>query len=416
MKHIKTFVSFVLLLLLSAAAVFADAPYKIDIHGYLSQGFLFSNKNNYLAKTSKGSFHFNELGINFSTDINDKLRVGIQLAARDLGDLGNNKVMVDWVYADYHMRDWLGFRVGLIKMPIGIYNKTRDLDMLRPSILLPQSIYSETYRDTSKALKGVGVYGTLSLDSMGDISYELLFGSMNIDTNSSIIKAAEARGDNKVEKYDVDTIYGGAIIWETPLEGLRVGVSHESITMDIYGTLTKDMTVPVSFPPFILTIAPKGAAVHSELLKLKETIYSLEFTHYNLIFAAEYFRFVQHYLFHIIGAPSQPIDMDVESFYGSLSYRFSDFFQTGLYYSVFYRDRNDRDGSESVFGPDFRGFQKDLCLSLRFDLNTQWVFKVEGHLIDGVGLCFNQDNLNEDGVPEYDRHWGLLAAKMTFMF
>ena len=59
----------------------------VDIHGFISQGFIMSDTYNYLTHNSKeGSFDYNEVGINFSKEMTDKLRLGIQLFARDLGD------------------------------------------------------------------------------------------------------------------------------------------------------------------------------------------------------------------------------------------------------------------------------------------------------------------------------------------
>ena len=131
------FLVFLLYIFLPANG-FAEEQFKIDIHDFLSQGFLYSNRNNYLADTETGTFQFNELGINFAADLTDRLRLGIQLAARDLGDMDNDKVVIDWAYADYRWRDWLGIRVGKMRLPLGFYNKTRDLDMLRTFIFLPQ--------------------------------------------------------------------------------------------------------------------------------------------------------------------------------------------------------------------------------------------------------------------------------------
>lgn len=67
----------------------------IDIHGFISQGFLRSSEYNYLANSSKdGSFQYNEMGINFSKELNDKLRIGLQFFPRDVGDAANNKITV----------------------------------------------------------------------------------------------------------------------------------------------------------------------------------------------------------------------------------------------------------------------------------------------------------------------------------
>jgi hypothetical protein len=389
---------------------------EIDIHGYISQGFMYSNRNNYLADTKNGTFQFNELGINFATDVTDKLRLGIQLAARDLGDLGNDRVMIDWAYADYRWRDWLGFRVGRIKLPIGLYNKTRDIDIVRTFILLPQGIYSESFRDILASMKGIDAYGEVPLRALGDISYQVLFGTISIPKDGSTTKIAEGRGRVKVEKYEPDKMFLWAMIWETPLKGLRIGASQENTGMKSFATLTKDLTVPVPFPPYTITIAEQGTTVITDTPNFLQTVYSLEYTWRDLILSAEYGLIDQKNITRITGLEPREWTYKFETFYGSASYRFNQQFEAGLYYSVFYRDRNDRDGSKTPYNPTFIAFQKDACLTFRFDPNNHWTFKLEGHLMDGTGLCLTSDNINENGILELDRKWYLLAAKMTFIF
>ena len=111
----------------------------VDIHGFISQGFLQTDKNNYLAKPENGSFQFNEMGINFTTYVADDLKMGCQFFARDLGPVGNDDVTINWAFAEYTYRNWLGLRAGLIKMVFGFHNDTRDFDSLRTSIFLPSS-------------------------------------------------------------------------------------------------------------------------------------------------------------------------------------------------------------------------------------------------------------------------------------
>jgi hypothetical protein len=386
------------------------------IHGYISQGFLYSNHNNFLAETKKGTFQFNELGINFSTEPGDKLRIGLQLAARDLGDLGNDKVNIDWAYADYHWRDWLGIRVGKIKIPMGFYNKTRDIDMLRTPILLPQSIYSETDRDTANAVKGIGLYGNFSLHALGDISYEIQLGTMELDKISSTAKHTEISGLLKVDKFNPGTSYIGAVTWETPLPGLRLGATGEYIPLKTSSVLARDITVPVPSPPYTLIIAPKGTPVTADTPDTIKIVYSLEYIHGDLTVAAEYGRLDNETTTRIPGLEPMIRKVNTEIFYGSVCYRWNDWLETEVYYSIYYKDRNDRSGTQTPYTPPFSAFQKDTCLSLRFDLNDHWTFKMEGHLMDGTGFCFPQDNRNPDGVLEFEKNWYLLAAKMTFFF
>src|SRR5258708_25047312 len=84
-----------------------DLP-DLQLHGFISQGYLLSSANNYLAKTSSGSFEFSEVGLNFTLPATDRLRLGLQLFTRQLGPLGDYKTVLDWYSLGYHWRHWLG--------------------------------------------------------------------------------------------------------------------------------------------------------------------------------------------------------------------------------------------------------------------------------------------------------------------
>jgi hypothetical protein len=414
-KYMRLFLVFLIYICLPVNGS-AEEQVKVDIHGYLSQGFMYSNRNNFLADTEKGTFQFNELGINFAADLTDRLRLGIQLAARDLGDIGNDQVMIDWAYADYRWQDWLGIRAGRIKVPVGLYNTTRDIDLLRTFILLPQGIYNESFRDLLTSMKGISAYGEVPINALGNISYQVLFGTININKDGTTTKIAESRSGAKVQKYEPGKLLSWAIIWEPPLQGLRIGVSQESTGMKSFSTLTKDMTIPVPFPPYTITIAEQGTTVITDTPDYLKTVYSFEYTWKDLILAAEYDLENHKNIIQVTGLEPMELDYKFESFYGSACYRFNKWFEAGAYYSVYYRDRDDRDGTKTPYDPTFSAFQKDACLTFRFDMNDHWVFKLEGHLMDGTGLCLTVDNLNENGALQLDRRWFLLAAKMTFSF
>ena len=102
-----------------------------------------------------------------------------------------------------------------------------------------------------------------------------------------------------------------------------------------------------------------------------------------------------------------------ESYAISTSYRLTDWFERGAYYSIYYRDKDDKDGYsyEARGMPDHRAWQKEFTLSTRFHINEYCLFKLEGHLIDGTALVLSQDN--PDGL---DKNWFLFAAKVTFNF
>ena len=63
-----------------------DSALTPETHGFVSQGFIKTTANNYLAESKRGSFEFTEVGINFTSQLNERLLLGVQLFARQLGN------------------------------------------------------------------------------------------------------------------------------------------------------------------------------------------------------------------------------------------------------------------------------------------------------------------------------------------
>nr|CBX29531.1 hypothetical protein N47_J05120 [uncultured Desulfobacterium sp.] len=82
-------------------------------------------------------------------------------------------------------------------------------------------------------------------------------------------------------------------------------------------------------------------------------------------------------------------------------------------YSISYPDKDDKDGDRyKVLGqPDHHAWQKDLALSARFDINSNWIFKIEGHKVDGTS-----DVLAVNNADRSEGDWYHGAAKLTFSF
>jgi hypothetical protein len=360
----------------------------VDIHGFISQGFLKSDKYNYLANDSeKGSFQFNEIGINFGKQVTDKLRIGVQFFARDLGDAANNKITLDWAYGDYRLTDRFGIRAGKIKVPFGLYNETRDMDMLRACIILPQSVYPDLIRDSIIALNGAGVYGAIQMQKAGSLEYQAMTGVMNIDKDSGFGKFIQSFSGGLItlnDDFNTDAGYAGSLRWNTPLTGLALKVSALKTSFDVPATI---------------------ATVQMDALA---TIYSLEYVWKDLTLSAEYY--VNDTDTSVFGMTTSA---KAENYYLMGSYRFSKWLEIGAYYSVNYSDKDDKDGDRyTALGlPDYLAWQKDSALFVRFDINDHFLVKLEGHYVDGAA-----DALAVDNPTRGDKNWYYFAAKATFSF
>lgn len=381
----------------------------VEIHGFISQGYLKSDENDFIAETKEGTFEFNELAINFSSDLTDKLGLGIQFFSHDFGDIGKNDVIIDWALGDYRWKDWLGLRIGKIKVPIGFYNETRDIDSLRTAILLPQSVYPEQYRENILALQGVGIYGDILMGAAGNISYQLQYGTSDVDSDSGVSRVIEVQGPFEVDDIDTDDAWVAALKWETPLNGLKLGASMVGTTIDIHYHTTYDMPIgfnPMTFEPIVM---PAGTPMAYEVSRYRWNTYSLEYIWENLTLSAEYATTEMRGKIDTPMGLFSEMETDSEGYYASAAFRFTEWFELGGYYSVYYPNRDDKDGDEVQ--PPFQkhsAWVKDLAITTRFDINLNWTFKFEGHSMDGTAMTLSNENTEED--------WFLFAAKMTFTF
>ncbi len=62
--------------------------------------------------------------------------------------------------------------------------------------------------------------------------------------------------------------------------------------------------------------------------------------------------------------------------------------------------------------PDYTNWLEDWQLSLRWDINKNWIVKLEYHDMDGFGAFTAAEN----DVAELEEDWYLTAAKITFTF
>ncbi len=399
----------------------------MDIHGFISQGYMCSSDYNYLADSDGGSFGLNEIGINFSKNLTRKLRIGVQFLARDLGELYNDDIEIDWAYADYRWKDWMGMRAGILKSPHGLYNESRDIDMLRTSILLPVGVYRETSREFFMGVSGFGLYGSIPVGELGVLDYQVIAGTNNIEADDSGIGKiiednatlgllypsagpAAVSATIGMDTMEPEEIYTGNLIWTSPW-GLRLAGSVNLSSM------FAESSGSVDFGGGAQTVRVEADTYSNHIYTA-----SAEYTWEDLVFAAEY-RYM-HYnnkrRYYINGALTAVTDTGTvgEGYYIGSSYRVCDWFEIGAYYSIIYPDSRDKDGKDlEARGIDkHRGWQEDIALSTRFDINRYWTVKLEGHYIDGTGAVLTSDNEGISIANGYDDDWLMFLAKVSFSF
>lgn len=401
MFRAKALIPFTLIGLGSGAAEAQEEPSSLQIHGFVSQGYIKSSQNNYLGPSARkqGSFDFTEVGINVTQPLGDKLRIGLQIFARDLGPRGNYTPQLDWYYVDYRFFDWLGVRVGKTKLPWGLYNEANDVDAGRVPILLPQSLYPVANRESLFAQTGGELYGVVPLGGAGKIEYRLYGGTIFVNT---------ADASDALKGFEVPYEGGGRVMWRPPLEGLQLGTSAQAVRFEFDFAPTPDERAQYESRGLL---PPGSTGEVSAWLDAKLWVASIEYQRERLLLAAEYGRTYARYGTNLAAPQLKIVN---EGGYALASYQVASWFTPGVYYSAFFPDVHD--GGRP--GTPLRGraaFQHDVALTLRYDLTANWLVKLEGHFMHGTaGLS---SALNDDRpLGGLAKDWGVFLLKTTGYF
>lgn len=349
----------------------------VQIHSFASQGFAYSNQNNYLTMpTSRGSFEMTDGGLNASIRLTDRFRMGAQVYVRNIGNLGDWHPQLDWAVADYRFQDWFGIRGGVVKTVFGLENETQDMEFLHTFALLPQSVYPSDLRDTLIRHRGGDLYGEIPLRRLGSLSYTLYAGRREDGLNGGYPYLLAGLGGRL-------TSYGGLQVgedlrWSTPLTGLLVGASH--VGADIEGEGMWDFVIPGSPPgtPPVRVLSRE----HSHRDWTNQ--FFAQYLAGGLRVAAEYQR---HWRDQVIQNGRYEITCDVRGWYLSASYRISKRLELGAYYSrwavSWFTTLPTVVQPPNQESPDRHLYDK--VFAARVDLNRHWNLKIEGHFMDGFG-------------------------------
>jgi len=368
---------------MSAAAQSLD-DLNIQIHGYATQGFLYTTNNNiFTTHSSDGSPAWTEAVVNVTALPNPKLRIGVQARYFVLGNFGN-AITLDWAAADYKADDRFGVRFGKVKTPNGLLNEIQDIDPSYMWSLLPQSIYPISSRNSNLAHYGGVVYGTLALGSAGKMEYRGWGGGREIAGDDGYWVGFTEEG---IDLYNgiSGPISGAALHWKTPVQGLMLGASiaHDNSWTGPF----RDTYVIPSGPEQGITITTPGQMV---LSKINEPNYFGRYEKNKVMVAAEY----QRVPLHLTLQPIAPVQyLDFRSWYAMGSYKVTDKLSAGTYLSQQFNRL-------AALGP--ARYSKDWALSARYDFNQYVYAKGEQHFIDGTALGYDAA-LNADGLKSDTR-------------
>jgi len=394
----------------------------VQVHGFATQGYLRSRVNNYLTMPTagSGSFGLTDFGVNASSQITDKFRVGAQGYDRNVGALGSWHPTLDWAVADYKAKDWLEFRGGQVKTTLGLFNDTQDLAFLYTWALLPQAVYPVDLRGENIAHIGGDITGRIPVKRLGKFTYTAFGGKQPNDMHGGFVYGITSPPTVPVAKGHMThldsyggTSFGGDLRWQTPVKGLLVGSSF----------LAKDLTTTGinNYWNTKLVVVPSP---YSKYTKADHTtgVYA-EYTFRNFRFDGEYRRqqrettTVQSKFscttagVCTYAAPStSPSSYDYRYGYVAASYRFNKWVEAGAYNSRYI-------AAAGTNWDLLTNHIYDQTLSAKFDIDRFVDLKVEGHFIDGNGGAkVDRGFYPNDNPGSYGQKTDLLVVRTEFHF
>jgi len=343
---------------------------------------------------------------------------------RDLGAFGNGSVDIDWGVIDYNFNDNTGLRIGKMLTPVGLHNETRDIDLLRTTVLLPQSVYDELYRDTA-VFRGFTLYGTRDL-FRGQVDFKVFNGAFNISDDSTFLgsmgfqigsqvaqntnvtipsppgrPAPVPEGTTLDIKAESEDFLGGQVFWSPEDANWRVGYSLYSAKIGFGGSVL---------------LSPGGATDRIQHTYDIEKFQVLSFEYSHPRWKATFERADVHAHLKDTNRQRGAIDTEqiTEGYYGQLSYRLDDQKELAFTYSQFYPhvEQGKHNDSSGPLEPSHRSYQTDKGLTYRVDLSSRWYVKAEYHRMTGTAHVTLPSSPNFQGESD----WDVFMLKSTVRF
>jgi len=387
--------SILLLLALTASSTAADAavaeerrePFddlRLEVHGFVSFGYLQSWENDWLDETTDGSADFHEAALNLISRPFDRIRLGAQLFERDLGVYDNGRVDLDWAYAAWQVGDELELAAGRLRTPLGLYNDVRDVDAARAPVFLPRSVYALRFRDLYVSIDGAAAKGLIDLAGDMDLEYALYGGDKRIADDTGTTTYLGAAGYGEGVTVDVDWTIGGMAHLTTSVPGLGFRISVLRVdALRIAGDPTPGIELASDLDYWLF-------------------IGSVEYDLRAVTLAAEYSRLRGRGSRGIAAlGVSESTQDDGEGMYVSATWRQKRWLEWYLAGEAEFDDATDRDRSHAW----------RLIAATAVRPMAHWSLKLEAHYADETLETIQVEN--PDGA---EHHWWGVALKTTVDF
>lgn len=395
----------------------------LSIHGSLSTTESESDKYNFYGDTAD-SFDNNirEVTINGAYRWSDGIHAAAQFYGADVDGLST--LDLDFATVDYSFSPAFGIRVGRNKDALGLYGDSQDLDQVRTFANLPLGVYPRNTR-TLCYTDGMGFFGSVRAGKAGSVDYSLYGGRVEPIPGDALLVRSSS-GLTAVDRLTVPFVAGAWVVWNTPIDGLRIGLTALEIPhLGEQGHLATEQSATAPGMTFSATpleiddfygagawnylfagrpLAATGSAAYQYA--------SIEYSVGKWVLASEYRQQPTsiHSTIPSLGIQNQYSSTFEIDGYVMATYQATSKVGVGAYYGYTNTDTKDSTATPA----DWR-IERDAAAVVSYAPFSWWLLKVEFHEFNGLGLVNTAGDYNPN-APTAGNRWDYLVLKTTFSF
>ncbi|THB69526.1 MAG: hypothetical protein D6B28_11150 [Gammaproteobacteria bacterium] len=412
----------VLTLLLLSYSVSSSAVDGLNLHGYVTQGFIHSSGNNYLTDSTSGSFDFGEAGLSFSYRPLDRVFMSAQISTNNIGDheSGEDDLRLDYGLVSFNIAAGNTYeadlRVGKFKYFYGMFNDIQDIPNAIPGVLPPQSIYFE-YFYPELATNGFLINQSWRNPDLGSLKVDIMYGLINDEREKQ-----DSTYDALILKYPALVSSTGVVSLHDGVGGIRLEyLSPDNSLLISYSHLVSDGVQTIT--------AHTNEWDYKEIADMYLDSLSLEYVADRWTLTGEY---VTKKVFGSVYAKYLPWDLIYwdfktevrsEAFYLQYRYQLTERFEPLIRYEAYYYNKCDRDGSkyeeDNSLNKGYYFYSEAYVIGGSYKFNDKLTLNAEFQVYDGAalnaaaGAVGDPYNRLADG---FDRYWNMFLLDITYSF
>jgi len=364
-------------------------------HGFVAQGLIQAEKSSYVNDDGDVSGKLTEIGLNASYLFTPDIRVTGQVVYLNGGNRYSKGARIDYALIDwsvYNDQNWMiNLYLGRYKNNHWLYSSTRDVPHTRPSIILPQSMYYDGFRDIAMGSDGAALKVSYGSEEHGDFDFNFSYGTSSLSSDEvKFLLGDMALGEGK-QKFDAQM----SLYWQPLYSQWRFGLS----------VLDSDFNYSRKQNEFF----------SDGLFSFQQYSLSMLFEGERWEFSSELFQ--QKFLLEGFYAPTFHNESFSQGAYIQTRYQYNDKLRFLARIEKFYGNKEDKNGSqlEKLTGvPHYFAFHNDLTLGASYNLNERLRLQIEFHQVEGTSrltpITFPNTEINDS------EHWNIWALQLMYWF